>query len=80
MDNGQFALLTSACHDSESIINAPNNWWGVADSAGVEASIYHHNDDADHPTVIYMPYAANPFVIDVPAGVGAITDYTYYCR
>jgi hypothetical protein len=68
--NGLLAFRTSACHDSGSLIHAENNWWGVADSAGIEAVVYHHGDNPNYPTVVFVPFATGAFDLDPPTGFG----------
>lgn len=72
MNNGVYAFSTSACHDADAVIDAENNWWGVADSVSIEEMVYHHQDNANYPTVDFLPYAESAFELDEPAGIPAV--------
>jgi hypothetical protein len=66
LNNGQYAFKTSACHDAETTIDATNNWWGVADSAAIEELIDHQHDNANYPTVTFIPFATSAFDLEEP--------------
>lgn len=68
MDNGDYAFYVSACNDPTTVIDATNNWWGIADSASIEAMIYHHTDYPSLPVVDYVPFADSPFVFGDTTG------------
>lgn len=74
MNNGVFAFKTYACSNYTAVIDAENNWWGDADSAAIEAMIYHHPDTAKAPTVDYIPCAASAFELTDPTGIFEILD------
>jgi len=61
LNNAQYAFYASSCSDPGTVIDAENNWWGVADSAAIEARIYHRVDYATSPWVDYVPFAIGPF-------------------
>jgi hypothetical protein len=61
LSNGEYAWYVSTPNYPVTILDATDNWWGTADSAAIEALIYHHIDDTSHPTVDYIPCAAGPF-------------------
>jgi len=56
--------------DSATVIDATNNYWGVTDSALIEAVIYHLTDSIQIPLVNYIPFAPEPFDIDDTASTG----------
>ena len=60
LDNGAYAFFASACNDPTTVINAEDNWWGVTDSAGIEALVYHNPDYTSSPTVDFIPCALSP--------------------
>ena len=43
------------------VIDAENNWWGVTDSAAIEALVYHQVDDPESPLIDYMPFSDGSF-------------------
>ncbi len=59
LDNGEYAFYLSAKYDPTTVVNATNNWWGVADSAAIEAIVYHHADSSYCPVLDYLPFAEN---------------------
>ena len=69
VDNTVFAFYTTACHDAGTVINAEGNWWGVADSASIEAMVYDFDDNTNCPTVVYIPFAESAFELNIPAGI-----------
>ena len=61
INNGGYAFYASACNDPTTIIDAENNWWGTADSASIEAMVYHNVDNPSAPLVDFMPFAESIF-------------------
>ena len=61
VNNGEYAYYASSCSDPGTVINAEQNWWGVADSASIEAMVYHRHDYSSSPEVDYIPFAESPF-------------------
>ena len=61
VDNGEYAFYVSACNDPTTVIDATNNWWGITDSASIEAMVYHHADNPTCPVVDYVPFADSSF-------------------
>ncbi len=59
--NGLYAFSVSSCSDPTTVIDATNNWWGVTDSAAIEAIVYHQDDAPDLPTVDFVPFADSAF-------------------
>ncbi len=68
VNNGEYAFCVSACNDPTTVIDATNNWWGIADSASIEAMVYHHTDNPNLATVDYVPFADSPFVFGDTTG------------
>lgn len=68
-NNGTHAFYASACTDTETVINAENNWWGTTDPAEIESMIWHHTDYSSAPTVDFTPCADEPFIFDITTGV-----------
>jgi hypothetical protein len=64
VNNGQYAFYVSACHDPTTVIDATDNWWGIADSASIEALVYHNADNPNCPVVDYVPFADSSFSFD----------------
>jgi len=64
INNGGYAFYVSACSDPTTIIVAENNWWGAADSASIEAMVYHQVDYPSAPLVDFMPFAESIFRCD----------------
>ena len=64
INNGDYAFYASSCSDPGTVINAEDNWWGVVDSAAIEALIYHKVDYSGCPRVDYIPFAQQPFNCD----------------
>ncbi len=77
VNNGEYAFYASACNDPTTVIDATNNWWGIADSASIEAIVYHQADDPGCPAVYYVPFTDGPFACckDIRGNVnGDVTD------
>ena len=74
VNNGEYAFYASACNDPATVIDAEDNWWGVADSDSIEAMVYHHADFQNSPTVDYVPFATSPFDFVDPTGILEPTD------
>ena len=68
-DDGNFAFYASACTDTETVIDAEDNWWGTTDLSEIESMIWHHSDYASAPTVDFTPCADEPFIFDITTGV-----------
>lgn len=64
LNNGVYAFYASSCNDQTTIINATNNWWGIADSASIEAMVYHKADNPDSPVIDFVPFADSAFEYD----------------
>ena len=74
IDNGRHAFYTYVCSDPETVIEAENNWWGVADADSIEAMVYHKTDCLNCATIDYVPFASEAFVFDDPTGIFDLPD------
>lgn len=68
VNNGEYAFYVSSCNDPTTVIDATNNWWGIADSAAIEAMVYHHADNPSCPVIDYVPFADSSFEFDDTIG------------
>ncbi len=57
IDHPGFAYYASSCSDPSTVLGAEDNWWGVTDSASIEALVYHRDDYATAPVVDFIPFA-----------------------
>ena len=64
VNNSDYNYFASTCSDPGTVINAEFNWWGTADAAEIEETIYHRVDYASSPTVDFVPFAEDPFRCD----------------
>lgn len=69
VNNGRYAFNTAACSDPGTVIDAENNWWGVDDSAEIEALVYHRPDQPSAPLIDYVPFAPDSLHYDCTTGV-----------
>lgn len=68
MNNGDYAFYVSSCNDPTTVIDATNNWWGIADSASIEAMVYHKADNPNCPVIDYVPFADSSFEFEDTVG------------
>jgi len=61
VDCGIYAFYLSSINDATTVIDATFNWWGAADSASIEAVVFHHADSSLFPVLDYVPFADSPF-------------------
>lgn len=60
VNNGQPAFYARAT-DPGLVVDATNNWWGVADPDSIEQMVFHKIDNATYPVVDFIPFASDPF-------------------
>jgi len=81
VNNGEYAFYVSSCNDPTTVIDATNNWWGIVDSASIEAMVYHHADNPSCPIIDYVPFADSSFEFDDTIGCcnhdGISGDFNY---
>jgi hypothetical protein len=69
-NNGAYAMVAISQDDSNSVIDATDNYWGVTDSSQIESLIYHLTDSTHIPLVEFVPFATEPFDIDDTSSTG----------
>ena len=72
MNNGVYAFYVTSCNNPTTVFDATNNWWGIADSAAIEAMVYHHADNSQSPVIDYVPFAGSSFDFDDSIGIGIL--------
>lgn len=70
LECGCYAITATATDDSDNVITAVDNYWGLSDSAAIDSTlVFDNGDQPGSPVVVFWPVADEPFDLDQPTPV-----------